>query len=40
MAVVKLVTVQLTKLPLQHQISRRDMIGFAKPGLAENLYIL
>jgi hypothetical protein len=34
-------TVQVTKLPLQHEIRRIGMICFAKPGLTtEDLYIV
>jgi hypothetical protein len=34
-----LTTGQVTKLSLQHQVSKLD-IGFAKPGLTEDLYIM
>jgi hypothetical protein len=40
LAAVKLTTVQVAKLPLQHKISKIGMICFAKPGLTEDLYIL
>jgi hypothetical protein len=39
-AVVKLTTVQVTKLPLQHKICKIGMICFAKPVLTEDLYIV
>jgi hypothetical protein len=39
LAAVKLTTVQVTKLPLWHKISKTD-ICFAKPVLTENLYIV
>jgi hypothetical protein len=35
---VKLMTVQVTKLLLQHKINKIGMICFAWPGLTENLY--
>jgi hypothetical protein len=38
--VAKLTTVQVTKLPLWHEISKTGMICFAKPGLTEDLYIV
>jgi hypothetical protein len=37
--VVKLTTVQVTKLPLQRKIRKRGMICFEKPVLAEEFYI-
>jgi hypothetical protein len=40
LAAAKRTTVQVTKLPLEHKISKIDMICFAKPGLTENLYIV
>jgi hypothetical protein len=33
LATVKLTTVQVTKLPLLHKISKVDMVYIAKPGL-------
>jgi hypothetical protein len=39
LAMVKLTTAQVTKLPLQHKIHKIDMICFAKRELAEDLYI-
>jgi hypothetical protein len=39
-AAVKLKTIQVTKLPLYHKISKIGMICFAKPGLTEDLYIV
>jgi hypothetical protein len=38
LAAVELATVQDSKLPLEHKISKIDMICFAKPGLTEDLY--
>jgi hypothetical protein len=38
LAVVKLTTVQATKLPLWHKISKINMICFAKLGLTQDLY--
>jgi hypothetical protein len=38
MAVVKLTTVQVTKLPLQHKTRKLGMIRSAKPVLTEDLY--
>jgi hypothetical protein len=38
LAVVKLTIVQGAKLLLWRKISKLDMICFAMPGLAENLY--
>jgi hypothetical protein len=35
--VVKITTVQVTTLPLEHKISKRDMTCFAKPVLTEDL---
>jgi hypothetical protein len=35
-AVVKLTTVQMTKLPLEHEIRKVGMICFAKPVLTED----
>jgi hypothetical protein len=40
LAAVKLTNVQVTKLPLQHKISKTTMAGFAKPGLTGGLYIV
>jgi hypothetical protein len=40
MEVVKLTTVQLTKLPLWHKIRNIGMICFVKPVLREDLYIV
>jgi hypothetical protein len=40
LAVVKLTTVQVTKLPLQHKIRKIGMICFAKPVLTDDLYIV
>jgi hypothetical protein len=40
LAAVKLMAVQVPKLPLQHKISKTDMIRFAKPGLTEDLCIV
>jgi hypothetical protein len=40
LAMFKLTTVQVTKLPLRHKISTRIVICFAKPGLTEDLYIV
>jgi hypothetical protein len=31
---------QVTKLTLQHQISKKGMICFAKPGLSKDFYIV
>jgi hypothetical protein len=39
-AVVELTTIQLTKLPLYHKISKTGTICFAKPGLTENFHIV
>jgi hypothetical protein len=36
--VVKLMTVQVTRQPLQHKICKIIMIRSAKPVLTENLY--
>jgi hypothetical protein len=38
LAVVKLMTIQVTKLPLYHKICKIGMICFAKPGLTEDFY--
>jgi hypothetical protein len=38
--VVRLTTIQVTKLPLYHKMYKIDMICFAKPGLTEDLYIV
>jgi hypothetical protein len=38
--VVKHTTVQVTRLPLQHEICKIGMICFAKPVLTEDLYIV
>jgi hypothetical protein len=40
LAVAKLMTIQVTKLPLYHKISKIDMICFPKPILKEDLYIV
>jgi hypothetical protein len=40
LAVIKLMTVEVYKLPLVHKISKRGMICFAKPGLTEDMYIV
>jgi hypothetical protein len=40
LTVAKLATLQVNKLPLEHKISKIDMICFAKPGLTEELYIV
>jgi hypothetical protein len=40
LVVVKLTTVQVTKLPLLHKISTRGTICFAKPGPTEDLCIV
>jgi hypothetical protein len=37
MAVVELTTLQVTKLPLKHEIRKIEKICFAKPGLTEDL---
>jgi hypothetical protein len=37
LAVVKLITIQVTKLPLHHKISKTGMICFVKPRLTEDL---
>jgi hypothetical protein len=37
---VELTTIQLTKLPLYHKISKIGTICFAKPELTEDLYIV
>jgi hypothetical protein len=39
MAAVKLATVQQSKLPSQHKVSKIDMV-FVKPGLTESLHVL
>jgi hypothetical protein len=39
LAEIKLTTVQVTKLPLQHKIRNVGMICFANPGLIEDLYL-
>jgi hypothetical protein len=38
LAAVKLMAVQVTKLPLWHKTSKIGMICFAKPGLTGDLY--
>jgi hypothetical protein len=38
LVVVKLTTVQVTKLPMLHKISMRGTICFAKPGLTKDFY--
>jgi hypothetical protein len=38
MTVVKLTTVQVTKMPLQHKIRKIGMICFATPVLTEEFY--
>jgi hypothetical protein len=40
LAVVKLTTFEMTKLPMYHKIIKIGMICFAKPGLTEDLYIV
>jgi hypothetical protein len=40
LAAVKLTTVQVTRLPLLHKISKIDMICFAMPDLTEDLYVM
>jgi hypothetical protein len=40
LAVADLTTVQVTKLPLYHKISKIGMICFPKPVLTKNLYIV
>jgi hypothetical protein len=40
LAVVKLTTVQVTKLSLWHKISEVDMICAANPVLREDLYVV
>jgi hypothetical protein len=40
LAVVKLTTVQMTKLPLHHKMPKIGMISFLKPVPAEDLYIM
>jgi hypothetical protein len=40
MAVVKLTTVQVTKLPLRHKVRKKGMIYFVKPVLTEDLCIV
>jgi hypothetical protein len=40
LSVVKLSTVQVTKLPLQHQVCKIGTICFAKPILTEDLYVV
>jgi hypothetical protein len=39
-AAVKLMTIQVTKLPLKHKINKIGMICFAKRGLTEDWYIV
>jgi hypothetical protein len=38
LAAIKLTTVQVTQLPLQHKILKIGIICFAKPILTEGLY--
>jgi hypothetical protein len=40
LVVVKLATVQMTKLPLLHKVCKIDMICFAKPVLTEGLCVV
>jgi hypothetical protein len=40
LAVVKLTTVQVAKLPLSRKINKIGMICYTKSGLTENLYIV
>jgi hypothetical protein len=40
LAVVNLTTVQVTKLPLWHEVGKIGMICFAKPVLTEDLYMV
>jgi hypothetical protein len=40
LAVVKLTTVKLTKLPLQHKICKMGMISYVKPVLTEDLCVV
>jgi hypothetical protein len=40
LAVVRLTTVQVTKLPLQHKIRKIDLVCFTKPVLTEYLYVV
>jgi hypothetical protein len=40
LAVAKLTTVQVTKLPLKHKISKIGMIYSVKPELAEDLCVV
>jgi hypothetical protein len=40
LAAVNLTTVQMTKLPLYHKMSKVDIICFPKSGLTEDLYIV
>jgi hypothetical protein len=40
LAVVKLTTVQMTRLPLQHKICKMGMICPAKPVLTEDLRVV
>jgi hypothetical protein len=39
-AVVNLTTVQVTRLPLKHKLSKTGKVCFAKPLLTEDLYIV
>lgn len=36
----KLTTVQLTKLPLEHKISKIEMVCFTKTGMREDLHLV
>jgi hypothetical protein len=40
LAVVKLTTIQVTKLPLYHKMHKIGMTCFPKPGLTEDLYVV
>jgi hypothetical protein len=40
LVLVKLTTVQVTKLPLYHKMCKIGMICFAKPVLSEYLYVV
>jgi hypothetical protein len=39
LSVVKLITVQATKLPLEREVRKIGMICFAKPALTEDFYV-
>jgi hypothetical protein len=36
----KLMTAEMTKLPLKYEVRKVGMICFAKPGLTEDLYMV